>query len=96
MIFGGQKFQMNTESTRDRIQLKLYGDLDVSSACELINLLKNFINGSDQIFNDTNDLNSIHPFEMDVFKKNLSVSGINIKSIIIANEKRFSFKKRRS
>jgi len=66
-------FKFLSNRIRDRIRLKLYGDFDGSSACELINVLKNYRNGSNQIFIDTNNLNTIHPFGMDVFKKNLSV-----------------------
>ncbi len=66
-------FKFLSNQIRDRIRLKLYGDFDGSSASELINVLKNYTNGSYQIFIDTNNLNTIHPFGMDVFKKNLSV-----------------------
>jgi hypothetical protein len=81
------KFQSNR--IRDRIRLKLYGDFDGSSACELINILKNYRNGSNQILIDTNNLNTIHPFGMDVFNKNLSVLDININNIIITGRHRF-------
>jgi hypothetical protein len=79
---------------RDRIRLKLYGDFDGSSAFELINVLKNYRNGSNQIFIDTNNLNTVHPFGMDVFKKNLSVLDININNIIITGKHRFSLEQR--
>jgi hypothetical protein len=74
---------------RDIIRLKLYGDFDGSSACELINFLKNFINDFNQIFIDTNNLNTIYPFGMDVFKKNLSALGININNIFLTGKNRF-------
>jgi len=50
--------------------LQLYGDFDGNSAFELINTLKK--NGKDfmQIFIDTNDLDKLHPFGLDVFQNN--------------------------
>ncbi len=81
-------FKFLSDHTRDKIHLKLYGDFDGSSAFELINVLKNYRNGSNQIFIDTNNLNTIHPFGMDVFKKNLSVLDINLTNIIITGKNR--------
>jgi len=43
-------------------------------------------NGSNKIFIDTDNLNTIHPFGMDVFKKHLSVLEININNIIITGK----------
>ncbi len=48
-------FKFLSNRIRDRIRLQLYGDFDGSSACELINVLKNYRNGSNQIFIDTNN-----------------------------------------
>jgi len=87
-------FKFLSNRVRDRICLKLYGDFDGSSACELIHVLKNNRNGSHKIFIDTNNLNKIHPFGMDVFKKNLSVLDININNIIITGKHRFSLEPR--
>ena len=87
-------FKFLSNRIRDRIRLKLYGDFDGSSAFELINVLKNYKNGSNQIFIDTNNLNTIHPFAMEVFNKNLSALGININNIIITGKNRFSLEQR--
>jgi hypothetical protein len=83
-------FKFLSDHIRNKIRLKLYGDFDGSSACELINVLKNYRNGSYQIFIDTNALNTIHPFGLDVFKKNLSFLDISIKNIIITGKHRLS------
>ncbi len=77
-------FKFLSNRIRDRIRLKLYGDFDGSSAFELINVLKNYRNGSNQIFIDTNNLNTIHPFGLD----------ININNIIITGKHRFSLEQR--
>lgn len=61
-------FQIFSYKTKDSLHLKLSGDFDGSSAHELINKLLE--NGADcyQIFIDTNDLRTIHPFGGNVFK----------------------------
>jgi len=88
-------FKLLSNKIKDRIRLQLYGDFDGSAACELINILKNYRNDSNQIFIDTDNLNTIHPFGMDVFKKNLSALKININNIIITGRHRFSLEQNR-
>ncbi len=83
-------FKFLSNHVPDRIFLKLYGDFDGSSACELINVLKNYRRDSNQIFIDTNNLNTIHSFGMDVFKRNLSTLDINKNNITITGKHRFS------
>jgi ABC-type transporter Mla MlaB component len=81
-------FEFLSDHIRNKIRLKLYGDFDGSSACELINALKNHRNSSHQISIDTNGLNTIHRFGMDVFKRNLRILDININNIIITGKNR--------
>jgi ABC-type transporter Mla MlaB component len=87
-------FKFLSSRIRERILLKLYGDFDGSAACELINFLKNYRNDSNQIFIDTNNLNTVHPFGMAVFKKNFSVLRININNINITGKNKFSLEQR--
>ena len=63
-------FQLLSYRNKDSLHLQLCGDFDGSSAYELINTLKK--NGKDfiQIFIDTNDLNTLYPFGLDVFQNN--------------------------
>ena len=84
-------FKLLSNKIKNRIRLQLYGDFDGSSACELINILKNNKNNSDQIFIDTNNLDTVHPFGMNVFKNNLNALKINMKNITITGKHRFSF-----
>jgi ABC-type transporter Mla MlaB component len=84
-------FKFLSDGTRDKIRLKLYGDFDVNSAFELLNALKNHGNSSHQISIDTNGLNTIHRFGMDVFKRNLRILDININKIIITGNNRNYF-----
>jgi len=67
-------FQIYSFKTRDSLHLKLAGDFDGSSAYELINTLTEHGKDFYEIFIDTNDLKTIHPFGKDVFQKNLSNS----------------------
>ena len=87
-------FKFLSNHIRNKIRLKLYGDFDGSSACELINALKNYSNGSYQFLIDTNNLNTIHSFGINVFKRDLSVLDININHIIITGKHRVSFQQR--
>ena len=64
-------FQIYFFKTRDSLHLKLSGDFDGSSAYELINTLTEHGKGYYEIFVDTDDLKTIHPFGKDVFQKNL-------------------------
>lgn len=52
--------------------MKLYGDFDGSSAHELLNALIAHGTNAHQIFIDTDDLDTVHPFGQEVFHKNLS------------------------
>lgn len=65
-------FKISSFITSDNLHLKLYGDFDVNSAQELTNTL--LTHGADywDIFIDTNNLETIHPFGSVTFKMNLS------------------------
>jgi len=65
-------FQIYSIKTNDSLHLKLTGDFDGSSAHELINTLIEYGAGFWDIFIDTDNLKTIHPFGRDVFQKNLN------------------------
>ncbi len=81
-------FKLLSNRMRNRIRLNLYGDFDGSSAWELLNILKNYSYGSYHIRIDTNNLSTIHPFGIKVFKKNLGFLAININNINITGKNR--------
>ena len=85
-------FRLLSNRFSNKIYLKLFGDFDGSSAYELLNVLKNCKDGSNQIFIDTNNINSIEPFGKEVFRRNLGVFDINIDKIIINGKHRFSLR----
>jgi hypothetical protein len=64
-------FQIFSFKTNDSLHLKLTGDFDGSSAHELINTLIRHGTGLWNIYIDTDNLKTIHPFGRDVFQKNL-------------------------
>jgi hypothetical protein len=61
-------FQIYSFKTKDSLHLKLVGDFDGSSSYELIYALTKHRKGFYEIFIDTNDLNTIHPFGREVFQ----------------------------
>lgn len=63
-------FRMFFYKTRDNLHLKLDGEFDGNSAYELINALRKHGANFYQIFIDTNDLKTVHPFGREVFQKN--------------------------
>ena len=75
-------FQIFAFKTNDSLHLKLAGDFDGSSAHELINTLTMHGTGSWDIFIDTNNLKTIHPFGRDVFNKNLNGIKKQLKNLI--------------
>jgi len=53
------------------LELKLAGDFDGTSACELLNVLKEKCDGVDSVLVNTSRLKDIYPFGQDTFQKNL-------------------------
>ena len=75
----------------DILYLRLTGDFDEGSAHELINTLKKHDKGSGDIFIDTNNLKTIHPFGRDVFQKNFSSIKKQLKNLIIVGANKYKF-----
>jgi hypothetical protein len=65
-------FKFFSHAIRDSLHLKLFGDFDGSSAKELINTLVDYGTDFLQIFIDTSNLKTIHPFGRKVFLKGFS------------------------
>jgi anti-anti-sigma regulatory factor len=72
---GGQmaaNFSIYVTKTSDSVHLKLNGDFDGSSACELLNLLKHgALNGTSKILVDTDSLKHVHPFGLNIWRNRL-------------------------
>lgn len=67
-----KNFQIHQHRTHDALHMKLRGDFDGSSAAELIHVLQNSRIPFYQVFINTSELSSIHPFGLEVFQRNLS------------------------
>ena len=65
-------FHMFTHKTTETLHVKLTGDFDGSSASELVNALTENQNRYYQIFINTTELNTIHPFGQEVLQRRLS------------------------
>jgi anti-anti-sigma regulatory factor len=79
-------FQILPYKTRDSLHLKLAGDFDGSSAHELIKALVDNDKGYYQVFIDTNDLKTIHPFGREVLEKKLGSISKQFKNPIFIGE----------
>jgi len=75
-------FNIHSLKTRDCLHLKLSGDFDGTSAHELINALTESGKGIYDIFIDTDDLTSIHPFGIEVFQKNLGLFRTPLQNLV--------------
>jgi hypothetical protein len=70
-------FRIIYRGNSDHHHLKLVGDFDGSSAYELINVLKAHDREASNFLIHTGDLSSIHPFGIDVFRKNQIVRNMS-------------------
>ena len=84
-------FQIFSFKTNESLYLRLYGDFDGGSAHELINTLTKNGNGSWDIYIDTDNLKTIHPFGRDVFEKNLSSIKKQLNNLIIVGAHKYIF-----
>ena len=79
-------FHIISYKNRDSLYLRLSGDFDGGSAHELINTLTKHGTGSWDIFIDTNNLKTIHPFGRDVFQKKLGSFNKQFSNLIFIGE----------
>ena len=64
-------FRISVGRNSDRLDLKLVGDFDGTSACELLNALKDNCDGVVRVFVNTSGLKEICPFGQDTFQNSL-------------------------
>ena len=64
-------FRISINRNSNRLELKLAGDFDGTSACELLNVLKEKCDRVDSVLVNTSRLKDIYPFGQDTFQKNL-------------------------
>ena len=66
-----EKFELFGYRTNDILHLKLLGEFDGSSACELVKKIKEDGPGTSKIIVDTTEVRSIHPFGRVVLQNRL-------------------------
>ena len=64
-------FRISTHQNSDNLHLKLAGDFDGTSACELLNILKKDCGKASKVFVHCSCLNKIDSFGRGVFHKNI-------------------------
>ncbi|MDM8537157.1 hypothetical protein QUF70_10415 [Desulfobacterales bacterium HSG17] len=79
-------FKIGLQSNQKTIHMNLLGDFDGSSACELINTLKDYCGKFEKIFIHTRGISSIHPFGLKVFKTDLNTIKTQLQNIIFTGE----------
>ena len=84
------------DKAKDSFYLKLGGDFDGSFAHELFNTLLEHGAGYYQIFIDTNELKTIHPFDIDIFQKNRVGSTRDSETLSLLGELDIKFREIRS
>ena len=64
-------FRISVHRNSHSLDLKLMGDFDGTSACELLNVLKDNSDGVARVFVNTSGLKDIYPFGQDTFQNSL-------------------------
>jgi hypothetical protein len=64
-------FRISAHRSSDSLELKLIGDFDGTSACELLNVLKENCDGVSRVSVNTSGLKDIYPFGQDTFQNSL-------------------------
>jgi stage II sporulation protein AA (anti-sigma F factor antagonist) len=79
-----KNFRVSSQRGNDRsLCLKLYGDFDATSACELIDILKESLQTCHRVSIDTDGLRSVAPFGLDVFVPKVSRLGNPLADILL-------------
>ena len=84
-------FHVFSNQNRDSLHLHMYGDFDGTSAYELINTLIKQGENYFEVFIDTNDLITVHPFGIDVFQKKFNLLARNNINLIFIGRHRHRF-----
>lgn len=64
-------FRISARPSNRDVEVRLNGDFDGTSACELLNFLGDMCNGAVRVFVDTQGLKKVYPFGVDTFQNNL-------------------------
>ena len=76
-------FRITLHRSSDSLHLNLAGDFDGSSACELINKLKENLNGIKNVYIHTNGIGHIYPFGRGIFQDKCRQLNTSFSKIIL-------------
>jgi anti-anti-sigma regulatory factor len=79
-------FRIYVQRNSDDLHIKLEGDFDGTSACQLLNVMKENQSGVTKIFIDTSLLDYIYPFGRDVFHNNLKAVDVQRISLLFTGD----------
>ena len=79
-------FKINLQPKQQYIHMNLLGDFDGSSACELINTLKECCSKFEKVFIHTRGLSSIHPFGLNVFQTDFNIIKKHLQRIVFTGK----------
>lgn len=78
-----KNFKIVIRRNTDNLHLKLIGDFDGSSACEVINIMAQKGPEKGTIVIHTSSLSSVHPFGKDLFRERLKSYNKSTKNITL-------------
>jgi hypothetical protein len=84
-------FSFFINETSYSLHIKLYGDFDGDSACQLINTIKDKWKEFLNVFIDTHDLDKVYPFGLSVFEKKVKTIFRNQNTLIFIGKHKGSF-----
>lgn len=80
-------FTMSVQQNYGSLNLRLAGDFDGTSAYELLNVLAERCDGAGKAVIDTKGLQTVYPFGVDTFHKNLHVLKGSPSGLVFTGEK---------
>ena len=78
----GNRFTIEHRLDKDRLHLMPKGDLDGSTAWQIINLIRDMDDGRQQIVIHTSGLKKIHPFGCRVLRWHMRWAVVNLKRVV--------------
>lgn len=80
------KFRISVHRNSDSLHLKLIGDFEVTSVQDLVNILRENLNGACRVFIHTNCLKEINPDAFAVLSSQLNAFKGQIKRVTLTGE----------
>ncbi len=85
-----RNFKIETHYDRDGVRLRLAGDFDGSSACELLNKLKVLVRDVRRVIVDTASLSTVDDFGRGIFERRFMDNTKGPCQVLVEGDKLFS------